>query len=296
MGARSLLNRLIAAGEDHQKAPQRAVRLPSLRPFLPRRHHLRRTLRGLPVLAAMAWRAGRTGLRMATAPPKPKQQPKATEEKPQPTKGGEKKDDQKSAAADALERAGAALLVVVIACTAAVGAAGPLWAQVQPYARTAVGVATVALLTAAWIVGPKEPGEPEPPAAGGEAEPDPAPLPQDAEPLDIDLVAAAVRQLASPQGWKGAHLDDVLALLPGRSRAELLEVLAEAGIPVTEQLKLTLPGGRQRNRQGIRLAHLPPAPEQPGPEAAPGPPPAAAVEVAPEPAPRAAPVTVYGLE
>lgn len=300
MAARTLLDRLIEAGQDHRKSPQHAVALPSLRPYLPGRRHLRRVLSGLAVLVRMAWTAVRAGLRKAMAPPDPKakKKPAKAAETATSAKASEE-NDQQHGFLDALERAGAAVLGVVIGVAGGGAVFSTLWAQIAPYARTAAGVAMAVLLTAAWIVGPKAPktaGESEPPAAGGEAEPGPAPLPQDAEPLHLDPVAAAVRQLASPQGWKGAHLDDVLALLPGRSRAELLEVLAEARIPVEEQLKLTLPGGKQRNRQGIRLTALPAAPDQPAAEAPPGPPPPAPAEVAPEPAPPAAPVTVYGLQ
>lgn len=293
-----LLDRLVAAGEDHQPSPRPAFGMPSLRAYLPGPRHVRRVLGGLLVLAKMAGTASRAGLRKAIAPPQPKKKQAKTPEKPKSTKASEKKDDEPPGLVDALERAAAAALIVVIAVAAAAGVVSALWSQIAPYARTAGGIAAVVVLTAAWIVGPKEPqapGEPEP-AAGGEAEPNPAPLPQDVAPLHLDPVAAAVRQLATPRGWKGAHLDDVLALLPGRSRTELLEVLAEAGIPVEEQLKLTLPGGRKRNRQGIRLTTLPPAPDQPANEAPPEPPLAAAVEAAPEPAPPADPLTVFGNE
>jgi hypothetical protein len=296
------LDRLIAAGEDHEKAPHRAVALPSLRPYLPGRRHLRRVLSGLAVLVRMAWTAVRAGLRKAMAPADPKakkKQAKAAEKAKTSGKASEEKNDQQHGFLDALERAGAAVLGVVIGVAGAGAVFSALWAQVAPYARTAVGVVMAVLLTAAWIVGPKEPktpGESELPAAGGEAEPDPAPLPRDAEPLSAPRSSAPSVSWPRPRGWKGAHLDDVLALLPGRSRTELLEVLAEAEIPVTEQLKLTLPGGRQRNRQGIRLAHLPAAPDQRAAETPPGPPSPAAAEVAPEPVPPAAPLTVYGVE
>jgi hypothetical protein len=114
-------------------------------------------------------------------------------------------------------------------------------------------------------------------------------------PLDADTVARAVRQIAAPQGWRGAHLDDILAHLPGHSREELLGVLAGAGIPITEQLKLTLPGGRQRNRQGVRLTALPAGlGEAPlAPASAPAGPPA---EGAPEPLPDPPRGTVHGAQ
>ncbi|MEC3994013.1 hypothetical protein VSR01_10830 [Actinacidiphila sp. DG2A-62] len=284
------LDRLIAAGEDHQKSPQRAFRLPPLRPYLPGRAHVRRVLGGLAVLAKMAGTASRAGLRKAIAPPEPKQ-----------AKAPEKKDDEPPGLVDALERAGAAALIVVIVLAAGAGLAGALWEQVAPYARSAIGLVVIALLAAAWVVGPEpevaEPaGESEQPATGGDAQPDPAPLPHAAEPLEGWAVVRTVRQIATANGWRGAHLDDVLARLPGRSREELLAVLAEAGIPVTEQLKLRLPGGRQRNRQGIRLTALPPAPDEPPAGAPPEPPLPAPDDAAPEPAPRPSPVTVYGTE
>lgn len=299
MGIRTAVERLVAAGEaDAGPAPRRAVALPSLRPYLPSRRHLRRILRGLVVLVRMAWKAVRAGLRRATEQPKPKGE---TVEKPvaKGEKSSEKKDDAKAAAMDALERAGAAVLTVLVVLAAAAGVAHLVWSGVRPYVRTVAGVAVVGLLTAAWIVGPDKPGEkhatPGEPRAGGEAAVEPAPLPHVEQLLDAHTIAATVRQIAVPRGWQGAHLDDVLAHLPGVARADLLAALAEARIPVAEQLKLTLPGGRQRNRQGVRLDALPGRAD----EAAPAPPkgPAQApAEAAPEPAPPAPYVTVYGAE
>jgi hypothetical protein len=83
--------------------------------------------------------------------------------------------------------------------------------------------------------------------------PAPPPLP----PLDVHTVARLVREIADEGGWQGAHLDDLLTRLPGRSKNELCATLTQAGIAVTEQLKLRLPGGVQRNRQGVRLDSLP---------------------------------------
>lgn len=302
MGARALLDRLIAAGEDHQKAPQRALRAPSLRPYLPGRAHVRRVAGGLRVLARMAWAAGRAGLRRATAPPDPKAKKAQSKETDKPTtakKDGTKKEE--PGVLDTLERAGAAALVVVIALAAGAGVVSALWVRVAPYARTVAGVVVIAVLAAAWAVGPKTQteklaGEPEQPAAGGEAQPDPAPLPHAPEPLDGWTVVRTVRQIATANGWLGAHLDDILAWLPGRSREELLEVLAEAGIPVTEQLKLTLPGGRQRNRQGIRVSALPPAPAEAPTQATPGSPPMGPAEEVPDRTPPQPRLVVYGTE
>lgn len=281
---------------------RRAFTRPPMRPYLPGRAHLRRILRGAVILARMAWRAGRAALRRATAPPKP-EKAKTTD------KSAEKdaeKTDKKRALADELDRGGAALLIVVVAGITGAGAIRAAWPILHPYAPVLGSVLVGGLLTAAWVVGPEEQDEPGDgagekapktpgPATDGGAAQLTAPSPVPTEPLTADRVATVVRQIATPRGWKGAHLDDVLAHLPGRSREELLQVLADARIPVTEQLKLTLPGGKQRNRQGIRLSVLPAAPNQApaGPATTPPQQPALAP---PEPAPRPVPVTVYGAE
>lgn len=80
-------------------------------------------------------------------------------------------------------------------------------------------------------------------------------------PLDAATVARAVRQLAAAGGWQGAHLADVAAHL-GHPAEEILDVLHAAGIEVAEQLKIRLPGRRQRNRQGVRVSALPPGLEE----------------------------------
>lgn len=262
---------------------RRAFGRPSLGPYLPGRPHLRRVLRGAVILARRAWRSGRAALRRASTPPQQGEKPSAF---------------------DGLERAGVATLIVLVTGAAGAGAVRSGWPVLHPYAPVLSSVAAVALLTAAWVAGPEtpdEPGEdagekspvtPKPAAGGGAAQAHVAPLPQP-EPLTVDQVAAVVRQLATPHGWKGAHLDDVLAHLPGRSRTELLQVLADARIPVTEQLKLMLPGGKQRNRQGIRLDTLPAAPEQ-APAAPATTPPQPAAEAPPEPLPRVPHLTVHG--
>jgi hypothetical protein len=77
-------------------------------------------------------------------------------------------------------------------------------------------------------------------------------------PLHVAHVARLVREIAAAGGHQGAHLDDVLAMLPGHTKPELIAVLDGAGIEVADQLKIRLPGGRQRNRQGVRLSALPP--------------------------------------
>jgi hypothetical protein len=82
-------------------------------------------------------------------------------------------------------------------------------------------------------------------------------VPASLPPLDVHIVARLVREIAAEHGWQGAHLDDLLARLPGRSKTELCATLTQAGIAVAEQLKLRLPGGVQRNRQGVRLDSLP---------------------------------------
>ncbi|MFC1410391.1 hypothetical protein ACEZCY_14110 [Streptacidiphilus sp. N1-12] len=113
------------------------------------------------------------------------------------------------------------------------------------------------------------------PAAGAE----PLPEEPEGEPFTVEEVAALVRQIAAEHGWLGVHLDDLLTALPGVSRTDLLDVLAEGGIPVAEQLKIRLPGGRSRNRRGVRLSALPPglgeapaAAPSGGPQSAPLPP------------------------
>lgn len=300
MGIRTVLDKLVAMGEeDTSPAPRRALALPSLREYVPHGGHMRRIARGLVVLIRMAWKAIRTAVRRATAKPQPKGK---TVGKP-PAKGeqGRAAADHKTAAIDAVERVGAAVLTILVALAASAGIAQMVWSQIEPYARTVAGVTVVGLLAAAWAVGPKaaaqdDPaGDPQRHDAGGEA-PATAPLPQPAAPLDVAAIAHVVRQLAAPHGWLGAHLDDVLAHLPGRSRTELLAVLAAAGIPVENQLKIRLPGGRQRNRQGIRLSHLPAAPDQPPVPAAPEAAPEDPSEAVPDRTPHLPSLAVYGTE
>lgn len=230
----------------------RAFARPRLRPYLPDLRFLRRILGGLMVLLRAGWRAGRKALRRATTPEK---KPQAKGEKPEKEK--------RASFGDAADRLGAGLLICGIAGGLAVGGVRAVWPHVAPYGPMLACVGTVGLLGAAWAVGPDAPpGEKaaaeKRPAAGGAPITPPSPAPK-MGPLTAVEVEAAVRAVAVPNGWLGAHLDDVLAHLPGRSRGELLAVLAGARIPVVEQLKLRLPGGRQRNRQGVRLAALPEA-------------------------------------
>lgn len=188
--------------------------------------------------------------------------------------------------ADRVESLGAAALTAAVGGTAAVLVGRVMLRMVAPYGQV-IGWSVLAVwVLGAWTVGPAPTARAKIVSGGGEAA-GPVEAPK-AVPLTVAEIAVAVRTVAAPNGWLGAHLDDVLAHLPGRSREELLTVLAEAGIPVENQLKLTLPGGRQRNRQGIRLTALPPGPAQPSVPA----PPEAAVEAAPP----GVPLIVYGPE
>lgn len=93
---------------------------------------------------------------------------------------------------------------------------------------------------------------PEAPEAAPAEAPEPAPLsPED--------VVRAVRQIAAMRDWSGVHLTDLEERLD-TTREHLLDTLTEAGIEVSEQLKLRLPNGHQRNRQGVRLSALPQVP------------------------------------
>lgn len=76
-------------------------------------------------------------------------------------------------------------------------------------------------------------------------------------PLEAVLVAQMVREIAADNGWVGVHLDDLLSCLPGRSRDELIWCLQTARIEVHPGIKLRLPNGVYRNRQGVRLDALP---------------------------------------
>jgi hypothetical protein len=156
-------------------------------------------------------------------------------------------------AADRLESLGVAALAGVVGGVAVVIALRGIVAVAAPYKAPIGGVLAVGWVVAAWMV-PPEKGSQQPPVKiikeGSGATPPPE------RHLSVGLVAQTIRRIATAGGWKGAHLDDVLAHLPGHSRTELLAVLADAKIPVAEQLKLTLPGGRQRNRQGVRLTAL----------------------------------------
>lgn len=127
--------------------------------------------------------------------------------------------------------------------------------------------------------------------------------PPAAPPLDVVLVARLVREIAAERGWAGAHLDELLDRLPGRTDAELLHVLADHGIAVAPQFKVRLPGGGQKNRRGVRLGSLPaglgeaPQPAPAGPQSAPAPAAAAGVVHSlskPSPPPLPAPLSEAG--
>lgn len=192
--------------------------------------------------------------------------------------------------ADRLESLGVAALMGLVGGVVVVITGPQLLRLVAPYAVPICWSAAGLWVLAAWMVAPAAKPPVKIVSGGGEAAP-PSPASQ-VDPLDAWTVARTVWQIATAGGWQGAHLDDVLAHLPGRSRAELLQVLADAEIPVAQQLKLTLPGGRQRNRQGVRLSALPGAWGEAPPAPAPAPP-AGPAEAPPEPAPRPPHLTVH---
>lgn len=194
-------------------------------------------------------------------------------------------------AADKLESLVVAGFTVAVGGIVTVLAGRVVLHLAAPFAVPIGWSAGVVWVVAAWVVAPAAKPRAKIVSAGGVVAP-PVPAEQ-AAPLDAWTVARTVHQIATPQEWKGAHLDDILAHLPGRSREELLQVLADAQIPVAEQLKLTLPGGRQRNRQGVRLSTLPPGLGEAPPAPAPGPPQPAPTPP-PETPPRAPRLTVHG--
>ncbi|WP_327419711.1 hypothetical protein [Streptomyces sp. NBC_01233] len=83
--------------------------------------------------------------------------------------------------------------------------------------------------------------------------------------IEAAEVADLIRSVAARQQHQGAHLEDLLAesLFEGWDKAELKTALTDQwGLPV-EGFKLifkTPEGKAQRNRDGVRLRHLPPAP------------------------------------
>lgn len=89
----------------------------------------------------------------------------------------------------------------------------------------------------------------------------------DDEPIEAEEVAALIRAVAARQQHQGAHLEDLLAedLFAGWEKAELKAALTDDWALPVEAFKLifaTPEGKRQRNREGVRLRHLPPAPAQ----------------------------------
>ncbi|MEU9237137.1 hypothetical protein [Streptomyces subrutilus] len=87
----------------------------------------------------------------------------------------------------------------------------------------------------------------------------------DGEPIEVGEVAAVIRDVAARHQHQGAHLEDLLTepLFQGWEKAALKAAMTDDwGLPV-ESFKLifpTLAGKRQRNREGVRLRHLPPTP------------------------------------
>lgn len=203
--------------------------------------------------ARLLAKAVRTG--WAATAPKPPPAEKPAEKGADPSKinkekaVGEKTTPKGPTAIDQLERAAIGALCALVALTTLGGTIAALGSRMAPYLPAAAAAGMPALLIAAWAVAPEKPKKKTPQSSKQDA----AVL----APVDAATVAALVRQIAAAGGWQGVHLDDLLAHLPGRSKTELLDALAGAGIPVAEQLKLTLPGGRQRNRQGVRVSALP---------------------------------------
>uniref|UniRef100_UPI002F91628A hypothetical protein n=1 Tax=Streptomyces virginiae TaxID=1961 RepID=UPI002F91628A len=152
-----------------------------------------------------------------------------------------------------------------------------VWTVVQsvtgPYAAFVPTAAVVCGCVAAKRFAPAEEtdkkAEPVPAAkATAEDEDEDAPEYLDEEgdePIEAAEVAALIRTVAARQQHQGAHLEDLLAepLFEGWDKADLKTALTdEWGLPV-EGFKLifkTPEGKAQRNRDGVRLRHLPPAP------------------------------------
>ncbi|QKM65782.1 hypothetical protein STSU_000065 (plasmid) [Streptomyces tsukubensis NRRL18488] len=84
------------------------------------------------------------------------------------------------------------------------------------------------------------------------------------EEIDVDDVVRLIRDIAARNGHQGTHLDDLVAqpLFEGWLKAELkAELTTRWGFHV-ENFKLFF-DGRQRNRDGVRLRHLPETPADP---------------------------------
>lgn len=283
MDLRAHLDKIISDAEAGERSPHRALILPRLRPYLPDRHTVRVLAAGLAVIARAALRPTRQGLRAAFT--WTKEEPESKDEKPssdgtKETKGAKKEPAKKGPSlADLAEQAAGGLLILAIAAAILTGIIAAVGPHIAPYLPAAAVAGTVVLIAAAFIVAPDVPRKTKKKAAPKQAEPVKSPA---APPLDPNYVAALVRETAARGGWQGAHLADLLTVLPGRSKNDLLAALAAAGIPVTEQLKIRPRKGRQSNRQGVRVDSLP----------------AGLGEVAswpnPDPSPEPTPVTVYG--
>lgn len=86
-----------------------------------------------------------------------------------------------------------------------------------------------------------------------------------AEPIQVAEVAALIRAVADRRQHQGVHLEDLLAepLFEGWEKPELKAALTDDWALPVESFKLifqTPEGKRQRNREGVRLRHLPQAP------------------------------------
>ncbi|MGC5401881.1 hypothetical protein ACPXCP_39845 [Streptomyces sp. DT20] len=102
-------------------------------------------------------------------------------------------------------------------------------------------------------------------AAPAEVPADTAPEPP-ADELGVDDVARIIRRVAAlhPRHL-GVHLSDLLLQpeLEGWEQAELKSALKEDWTLPVSSFKLTFPEGPARTREGVRLEHLPQAPEAP---------------------------------
>ncbi|MFJ3699662.1 hypothetical protein ACIPW9_37020 [Streptomyces sp. NPDC090052] len=172
---------------------------------------------------------------------------------------------------DAGMRAGGVLLAGYAGCSAVLAMSGPY----TPYLPVAA--------VAGWVVAAKHQApkdrKPQPTSTTAAADrddiedqDDDEPEYLDDEPLAVEDVAAIVRRVAAchPKHL-GVHLSDLLTEpeFEGWEQAELKSALTESwGLPVVS-FKLSFPG-RARTREGVRLEHLPPAPERAAPGAGEG--------------------------
>ncbi|MEU5431016.1 hypothetical protein AB0H73_36180 [Streptomyces olivoreticuli] len=165
---------------------------------------------------------------------------------------------------DALMRAGGVVLAGYAGVNTVTTIGGPFVGYITP-------AAVVGWCVSAKLHAPK--GEEEKPmkekkqptTADNEDQDDEPEYLDEAEEVEVEDVAALIRAVAARHQHQGAHLDDLLAepFFEGWGKADLKAALTDDwGLPV-EGFKLFFPtpsGKRQRNREGVRLRHLPPAP------------------------------------